>query len=161
MSGSRSTPPQGKAPSRGPQAALEAQRTGSAGDTLRRAQWLDAVDQLLRPYLPSGVAAHARLANVRDGRLVFVVDSPTWHAKVRLAAPTLIDAARSVGLEVTGLSVKATASPLRPRSVDAGPRTPISAAARQELATALALLQPTPEDSPGTGRQTGTLRGLS
>ncbi len=156
MPGSRSTPPRGKAPAQGPRAALDALLAGSAGGTLRRALWLDAVNQLLRPHLPAGLAAHARLANIRKDRLVFVVDAPVWHAKVRLAAPALIDAARSVGLEVTGLSVKTTADPLRPSLPDAGHRTAMSATARSELAAALALLRPDPEEEPAGGHRTGT-----
>ena len=146
MPGSRSTPPQGDAPNPGPRAALDALLAGSAGGTLRRALWLDAVDQLLRPYLPPGLAAHARLANVRKDRLVFVVDSPIWHAKLRLAAPMLIDAARSVGLEVNDLGVKTTAAPLRPLPPDAGSRTPKSTTAHPELVAALALLRSQPTD---------------
>lgn len=101
---------------------------------------------MLRPYLPPGLAAHARLANVRKDRLVFVVDSPIWHAKLRLAAPMLIDAARSVGLEVNDLGVKTTAAPLRPLPPDAGSRTPKSTTAHPELVAALALLRSQPTD---------------
>ncbi len=159
MPGSRSTPPRGNAPNPGPRAALEALLAGSAGGTLRRAQWLDAVDQLLRPCLPPGLASHARLANIRDNRLVFVADSPVWHARIRLAAPALIDAARSIGLEVTGLSVKTTAGPLRPLPANAEPRTPMSATARSELAAALALLRPNPEATPSGVNRAEKKRG--
>lgn len=155
MPGSRSTPPRGDAPTLGPRAALEALLAGSAGDLLRRAQWLDAVDQLLRPHLPQGLAAHARLANVRKDKLVYVVDAPVWHAKLRLAAPALIDVARSVGLEVNDLGVRTTAGPLRPMSPGAGGRAPISAAARTGLATALDLLRPNPAEKPAEGRLPG------
>ena len=113
MPGSRSTPPSG------PRGALQALLTDPAGDTLRRAQWLDTLDQLLRPHLPPELAAHARLANVRGDRLVFIVDSPVWHARLRLATPALIDAARSVGLDVAGLSVRTTLQPLRPPALAA------------------------------------------
>ena len=96
MPGSRSTPPAGATPPSGPRAALQALLDGAEGGTLRRALWLDAVDQLLRPHLPPVLAAHARLANVRGDKLVFVVDGPVWHAKLRLATQELVDAARSV-----------------------------------------------------------------
>lgn len=172
MPGSRSTPPRGDAPTSAPRAALEALFAGSAGDTLRRARWLDAVDQLLRPHLPQGLAAHARLANIRKNKLIFVVDSPVWHAKLRLASSALIDAARSVGLEVNDLGVKTTAGPLRLRPPGAGGHAPISAAARTGLATALDLLRPdagedTPAErspgrkTPGTQNIPGTGHGAS
>ena len=155
MPGSRSTPPRGDAPTSGPRAALEALFAGSAGDTLRRARWLDAVDQLLRPHLPQGLAAHARLANIRKDKLVFVVDSPVWHAKLRLASPALIDAARSVGLEVNDLGVKTTAGPLRPLPPDAGGHAPSSAAARTGLAAALDLLRPDAGEEAPARRSSG------
>ena len=149
MPGSRSTPP-GGVPSSSPRAALDALLAGSTGSTLRRAQWLDAVDQLLRPHLPPLLAAHARLANIRGDRLVYVVDAPVWHAKLRLASPALVDAARSVGLEVTGLSVKTTTQPLRPLPPAATRRAPMSAAGQSKLEAALALLRSGAPD-PGTG----------
>jgi len=120
---------------------------------LRRARWLDAVDQLLRPHLPPGVAAHARLANVRGNRLVFVVDAPVWHAKLRLATHTLIDAARSVGLEVDALGIKLTTQPLQPLPATAARPAPMSAAARKGLDTALAMLRPEAPDETGEGRK--------
>ena len=146
MPGSRSAPPPGATPPAGPRAALDALLAGSAGDTLRRARWLDAVDQLLRPHLPPMLAAHARLANVRAGKLVFVVDAPVWHARLRLAAPALVDAARSVGLDVADVAVRTTSEPLRPQLRPAKPRAPMSAAAQSELEAALALLR---SDAPG------------
>ncbi|RZA20433.1 MAG: DUF721 domain-containing protein [Lysobacteraceae bacterium] len=142
MPGSRSTSPKpGTPPSSGPRAALDALFAEAAGNPLRRALWLDSVDQLLRPCLPPVVAAHARLANVRGDVLVFVVDAPVWHAKLRLATRELVDAARSVGLDVTGLSVKTTLQPLRPIPPVARTAAPMSAAGQLQLEAALALLR--------------------
>lgn len=136
-----------------PQAALEAllaeQSTDSARDPIRRALWLDGLDRQLHPLLPPTLAPHARLANFERGRLVFVVDAPVWRAKLRLAAPELLDAARSVGLEATELVVKtapglstATAPPVATRK-----SRPIPAAALKALQAALASLQsPDPSD---------------
>ena len=128
-------------PPSGPRAALDALFAGSAGDPLRRAMWLDALDHQLRPCLPPSLAAHARLANVRGDKLVYVVDAPVWHAKLRLAAPELLDAARSIGLNVAVLNVKMTLQPLRPILPVARSASPMSAATRSGLATALALLR--------------------
>ena len=98
--------------SRPPREALEALFAGANADPLRRALWLDALEQRLRPHLPPAIAAHARLANVDGGRLVFLVDSPVWRARLRLASAELLDAARSVGLECDAVVVKATTKPL-------------------------------------------------
>ena len=139
-------------PPTGPRAALDALFAGSAGDPLRRALWLDAVDQLLRPCLPPSLAAHSRLANVRGNKLVYVVDAPVWHAKLRLATPELLDAARSIGLDVAALSVKTTLQPLRPLPPVARSASPMSTATRSGLAAALALLRSdAPEDMESRG----------
>ena len=159
MPGSRSTPPNaGTKGSTGPRAALDALFAEATGNPLRRALWLDAVDQLLRPCLPPGVAAHARLANVRGDRLVFVVDAPVWHAKLRLATPELVDAARSVGLDVAGLSVKTTLQPVRPLPPATRTAPPMSAAGQSQLEAALALLRSDALDSAGGDRTTGRRR---
>lgn len=157
MSESRSSPPGKPASTRrtaGPQAALDALLADTAFDPLRRALWLDALDQRLRPALPPSLAAHARLANLDGGRLVYIVDAPVWRAKLRLAAPDIVDAARSLGLGVSELVVKATTSPIppaRPPERAGAKSTPMSAAAREALQAALASLkdpgQPGPEDS--------------
>lgn len=47
-----------------------------------------------------------RLGNINGHRLVFLVDAPIWHAKLRLAGPVLLDAARQMGLKVTELGIK-------------------------------------------------------
>jgi len=152
MPGSRSSSPSG------PPGALQALLSEAAGDTLRRAQWLDTLDQLLRPHLPPGLAAHARLANVRGDKLVFVVTAPVWHAKLRLASLVLVDAARSVGLDVAGLSIRTTTQPLRPLST-ARTAAPMSAAGQSRLEAALALLRSdAPEMGAGGDRKAGARR---
>ena len=136
-----------------PRPAAEAALADETGTTLRRALWLDALDQQLRPLLPPGFAAHCRLANVSGEQLVFVTDSPVWRARVRLAEAELLDAARSLGLNPTAVIVKATTGPLRP-PVPAGAAAPplVSATALQALSDALASLRESdPSDSQGSG----------
>lgn len=114
-----------------------------AGNPLRRALWLDALDRQLRPHLPPTLATRCRLANVNGEHLVFVVESPVWHAKVRLAEAQLIDAARSIGLKVTKVTVKtAAAAPPRSPAIDNrnGPHA-VSAATHKGLRDALACLK--------------------
>jgi hypothetical protein len=113
------------------------------------------LDRQLRPLLPPTLAPHVRLANFERGRLVFVVDAPVWRAKVRLAAPELLDAARSLGLEATELVVKTTLSP--PAGAASPPLAtvrakPMSKTARDALQAALASLQePDPTGSDDAG----------
>lgn len=113
------------------------------GNPLRRALWLDALDRQLRPHLPPTLATRCRLANVNGEHLVFLVESPVWHAKVRLAEAQLIDAARSIGLKVTKVTVKtAAAAPPRSPAIDNrnGPHA-VSAATHKGLRDALACLK--------------------
>jgi hypothetical protein len=121
---------------------------GAAGDPIRRAMQLDALDHLLRPHLPPSLAAHARLANVAGGRLVFLVDSPVWHAKLRLAAPELLLAARSVGLDASDVVIRTTTRSLYPSAPASTAVKPISAAASEGLRAALACLRE-PENGDG------------
>jgi hypothetical protein len=141
MSGSRSsnTGSPGPKPS-GPKAALEALLTGTAADPVRRALWLDALDQRLRPYLPPSLAPHVRLANVNGAKLVFLVDSPVWHARLRLATSELLDAARSVGLDATEVAIRTKMPSSEPGSAAPRAALPMSAAAREALEAALSSL---------------------
>lgn len=142
MSDSRPKSPKASDRSAAPRAALDALLADAAGDPLRRALWLDELDRRLRPQLAPSLAAHARLANVVGAKLVFVTDSPVWHAKLRLAADTLLDAARSLGLDVSEVAVKTTTrseAPLTQRSPPAA--KPMSATAREALRDALASLR--------------------
>ena len=144
MSGSKSNPPRAK-PLALPQAPLDALLADSGFAPLRRALWLDALDLRLRPCLPPALAAHARLANLDGDRLVFVVDGPVWRARLRLAAPEVLDAARSLGLGVTQLVVKTTSAPA-PQTGSPQAR-PMSAAARSALQAALdSLREPSGSD---------------
>lgn len=126
---------------RPPREPLDALFAGSNADALRRALWLDALEQRLRPLLPPSLAAHARFANVDGGKLVFLVDSPVWRARMRFASAELLDAARSIGLQCDEVVVKTATLPLRPETPTATRRPiPLSAATREALEAALAAL---------------------
>jgi len=86
------------------------------------------------------------LANIENGKLVFVVDAPVWRSKLRLAAPELLDAARSFGLDAQELVVKTTlvSAPAQARGK---PPLPMSPAARTALQSALASLEEPAEKS--------------
>ncbi|MCM2336279.1 MAG: DUF721 domain-containing protein [Pseudomonas sp.] len=110
--------------------------------------WLEELDRRLRPHLPPPLAAHAQLANVERGRLVFVVDAPVWRTKLRFAAPGILDAARSIGLDAVELVVKTTLGPATLPEQKRRTQPPISEAAQRELRAALASLEaPVPSGS--------------
>jgi len=77
---------------------------------IQRVQWIDALEQRLRPHLPPALAGHARLANVEGGRLVYLVDSPVWHTRLRLSADAVLSAARALGVDVSALSIRIAAA---------------------------------------------------
>lgn len=114
------------------QSALDALLSGTARDPVRHALGLEALDRQLRPLLPPGLAVHVKLANVVDGRLVFLADSPVWHARLRLATDQLLGAARSVGLEVHEVAIRTTSQPLGPQPPQAAPRPRVPGPAAQE-----------------------------
>ena len=144
--------------------AAEAAIADETGAPLRRALWLDALDQQLRPLLPPGLASHCRLANVSGGQLVFVTDSPVWRARLRLSEAVLLDAARSVGLSPTAVIVKTTTGPLLPPAPASATSPQVSATARKAVGDALASLRESgpvdsldpgaPAPGSGTGRAT-------
>ena len=118
----------------------------AAGQPVRRALWLDAMDHLLRPHLSPSLAAHARLANVDGQRLVYLVDSPVWHARLRLSGADLLAAARSLGLPVTDFVVR-TSTPDAVVAPVSSSRKPVSRVARDALREAVALLRTPDEDT--------------
>jgi hypothetical protein len=129
-----------------PKPALDAVMADKSGNPLRRALWLDALDRQLRPQLPPPLRSRCRLANVDGEHLVFLVESPVWHAKLRLAEAQLLDAARSIGLKATKVTVKtASPTPTRSPALDNrnGPHA-VSAATHTGLRDALACLQDVP-----------------
>ncbi len=156
MSGLRSSGPSGPKAPKGPRGALDALLAGPSADPLRRALWLDALDQRLRPHLSPSLAAHTRLGNVNGAELVFIVDSPIWRARLRLVAPELLEAARRVGLAVSHVTVKTATHPLQVQPPPERPPIPMSAGARDALQAALASLED-PEIQPPPGD--GSVRG--
>lgn len=133
-----------------PTPALQAALSGATSDPVRHALWLDALEQQLRPCLPPALADHCRLANVANGRLVFLVDSPVWRAKLRLAAPVLVNLAQSIGLAVTEATAKIGTVPATPGSASARNVLPMSAASREALQAALASLDDPDSAGPDT-----------
>lgn len=133
-------------PASKPKPALDAVMADKSGNPLRRALWLDALDRQLRPQLPPPLRSRCRLANVDGEHLVFLVESPVWHAKLRLAEAQLLDAARSIGLKATKVTIKtASSTPMRSPALDNrnGPHA-VSAATHKGLRDALACLQDVP-----------------
>ena len=105
-------------------------------DTLAaRARVLDLLDGRLRHHLPETLARECRLADLRNGRLVFITTSSTWATRLRLHQVSLLAEARAAtGDTIEHLAVKVAPLPLPPPE-PAKPK-PLSTAAAKHLRTA-------------------------
>lgn len=105
-------------------------------DTLaKRARALDLLDGKLRHHLPDALARECRLADLRNGRLVFLATSPTWATRLRLHQATLLETARAAfGNAVEHFVVKVAALP--PVPPEPTRPKPLSAAAASHLRSA-------------------------
>ena len=110
-------------------------------DTLAmRARALDALDGKLRHLLPAALARECRLADVRNGRLVFLATSPAWATRLRLHQETLLAEARAAMGDTAGqVVVKVATLPTVPPV--AAKRKPLSATAANHLRTAANSMQ--------------------
>ncbi len=73
---------------------------GDLGKIVRRAREMGELTEILASALPADQAPGIAAANLRDdGELVVIASSPAWASRLRYEADTLLDAARSVGLE--------------------------------------------------------------
>ncbi|WP_440225538.1 DciA family protein [Dokdonella sp. MW10] len=100
-----------------------------------RARALDALDGRLRHLLPAPLARECRLADLRDGRLVFLATSPAWATRLRLHQAALLAEARVACSDTVGhVVVKVAALPPVPR--EPARRKPLSATAAMHLRTA-------------------------
>ncbi|MEO5595719.1 MAG: DciA family protein [Lysobacteraceae bacterium] len=88
------------------QPALAARGDGAFDRLIERAQWLAALDQQLRRYLPPPLQSHCRLGNVAAGKLIFLVDAPAWTIALRRHADVLLDAATAAGLRQHALTIR-------------------------------------------------------
>jgi hypothetical protein len=126
-------------PATGPKPVAECIALDALAD---RARALDALDERLRHLLPAAVARETRLADVRNGRIVFLASSPTWASRIRLYQSALLAEARTaLGGSVERFAVKV--APLSTVPPDPTKPKPLSAATARHLrATANTLSDP-------------------
>jgi hypothetical protein len=113
------------------------------GTIAEYARALDALDARLRRLLPDPVARECRLADVRNGRVVFLASGPAWASRLRLHQAALLAEARAaIGGSIEHFAVKVAPLPSVPP--DASRRKPLSAATIRHLRT-MATTLPDPE----------------
>lgn len=107
-----------------------------------RARALDVLDDRLRHLLPAAVARETRLADIRNGRIVFLASSPTWASRIRLYQSALLAEARTaLGGGVEHFAVKVAPLPTVPPE-PTKPKPLSIVAARHLQATAKAIEDP-------------------
>lgn len=100
-----------------------------------RARALDRLDGKLRSLLPETLARECHLADLRNGRLVFIATSSTWATRLRLYQDKLLTEARTAsGSEVKLFAVKV--APLPPVPAEPTLAKPLSTTAANHLRSA-------------------------
>lgn len=110
-------------------------------DTLAaRARALDLLDGKLRHHLPETLARECRLADLRNGRLVFIATSSTWATRLRLHQASLLTEARAAtGDTIEYLVVKV--APLPPVPSEPAKAKPLSTTAANHLRSAATTME--------------------
>lgn len=110
-------------------------------DTLaKRARALDQLDEKLRHHLSDALACECRLADLRNGRLVYLATSPAWATRLRMHQAILLAEARAAtGSAVELLVVKVAALPTVPPEPDRS--RPLSTTAANHLRSAAKTLK--------------------
>jgi hypothetical protein len=79
----------------------------SLASIVERAAESDALARRVQAALPTDVAAHVCGANLRDERLIVIVDGAVWAARVRFEVPALGRSLREgLDIELSGITVK-------------------------------------------------------
>lgn len=111
--------------------------SSDAAGLAARAGRLADLGARLNRVLPSALSAQVRLANLRDGKLVFLVASPAWATRLRYSQALVLEAARQLGLDVQGLVVKVVAGPAPEAASPASTTLSETAAKHLDLAAKL------------------------
>ena len=63
-----------------------------------QAKRLQSLSRLLAQHLPLECEGHYHVANIRQGNLVVITDSPVWTTRLRQLAPTILDVLKQAGV---------------------------------------------------------------
>lgn len=79
--------------------------SGTLGLLTEHARRIAALNETLSPALGPDLAAHCRVADFRDARLVLLADSPAWATRLRYHTNTLCEQFTTAGVPVRELRV--------------------------------------------------------
>ncbi|MCK9489437.1 MAG: DUF721 domain-containing protein [Xanthomonadales bacterium] len=116
-------------------------QTDALGKLAAHAGRLAELDTCLNRVMSPTLAAQVRLANMRDGKLVFLASSPAWATRLRYAQVGILEAAQQLGLEVRELLVKVVSEPPAAADEVRPAVAPLSETAARHLALAARLLE--------------------
>ncbi|UXI67709.1 DUF721 domain-containing protein [Tahibacter amnicola] len=113
--------------------------TSPVAALIERARALEALDLRLRLTLPPAIRPHCCLADARSGRVVFLANTSTWAAKLRLhQAPILAEAQKALGKPFKTFTVKVAPLPSVPP--EPSRRKPLSRTTAEHLSKAAVTL---------------------
>ncbi|HSX59777.1 MAG TPA: DciA family protein [Tahibacter sp.] len=113
--------------------------TSPVASLIKRARALEALDLRLRLTLPPAIRPHCCLADARQGRVIFLANSSTWAAKLRLhQTPILAEAQKALGQPFKSFTVKVAPLPSVPP--EPARRKPLSHTAAEHLSKAAVTL---------------------
>jgi hypothetical protein len=70
---------------------------------VKQAQVLSQYAHLIQICLPVETFKHVNVANIRDGSLVLVTDSPVWSTRLRHMIPQMLQTIRDNSLHLSGI----------------------------------------------------------
>jgi hypothetical protein len=94
---------------------------------------LARLQSVLHAAMPSNLARGARVANLKNGRLIIHADNGAVAAKLRQLAPRLADLARVEAAEVTGIDIRVQGRPGNPPRVAPKTLMPLGSRAKRGL----------------------------
>jgi Dna[CI] antecedent, DciA len=121
------------------------------------AKRLMRLQQLFQTTLPPELRLHARIANLRLGKLVIHTTNSAVAAKVRQFTPRFIELLAQEGIKLTEIDVKAQAIPTAPRGKKIERPVPPNEERKHALTD---LTQTLPIDSPIRGALEQLLRSM-
>jgi|SRR5690554_2007353 len=113
------------------------QRQSGLQQIMRHARLIVRLQQLVQQNLPTAAAAHCRLANYNQGRLLLVVDNAHWATRLRYQQEQLAERLRQhpqfAELRLIQFRVRPQQQDLAQQQLPATPRHSIPAQARQAI----------------------------
>lgn len=100
---------------------------------MAKAREIEALAKLLEGFLPPELAAHSRVANYKDGKLVILAANGPVAAKLKLLSESLCASFAKLGAKVNSVSIRVQPGGAQPADIAAQKSPPLSDAAISQL----------------------------